>query len=93
MPLSARYALECSVDDMDYGMMFRSFELLSAMLQFESAEVVSIHDAYKAHPNACNGTRYWYKEILAELAESDLLSHIFSEIEGVRLSTKMLRGI
>lgn len=36
--------------------------------------------------------RYWYKEVMAELAESDLLSHIFSEISGQEEVYENVRG-
>ena len=38
--------------------------------------------SFVAHPNFCNALRFWYKEILAELAESDLLSQLFTQICG-----------
>lgn len=53
---------------------------LSKMLELGSSPVLTVHDAFRAHPNHCNAVRYWYKEIMAELAESDILQFIVSQI-------------
>lgn len=66
--------------------------LLYQVLDFAPTEVICIHDAYKAHPNGINGIRYWYAQILAELAESDLLSDIFTEIEGYPVKYENVKG-
>ena len=39
-----------------------------------------IHDAFKASPVNMNTVRYWYKEILAELADSHLMQSIIQQI-------------
>lgn len=44
--------------------------------------VVCIHDCFKFHPNHGNDIRIQYKQILSELAGSDVLSFIASEIAG-----------
>lgn len=64
------------------------------MLEYQPFELVTIHDAFKAHPNNCNHVRYQYKEILAELAESNILEDILSQIHGepgcfTKLSTNL----
>ena len=59
---------------------------LGKMLELGSSPVLTIHDAFKAHPNHCNAVRYWYKEILAELAESDILQFIVSQIVGKQVN-------
>ena len=58
-------------------------QIAEAMLEHKPFEVVTIHDEFKCHPNNMNQLRYWYKEILAELAESEVLSDILSQIHGV----------
>ena len=55
---------------------------LSKMLELGSSPVLTVHDAYFAHVNHCNAVRYWYKEILAELAESTILDFLVSQIVG-----------
>ena len=45
-------------------------------------ECVHIHDAFGFHPNYGNQVRENYREILAEIADSDLLQDILSELYG-----------
>lgn len=56
--------------------------LISEVLAYEPFEIVTIHDAFLCHPNHCNRMRYWYKEILAELAESQTLQFILSQLRN-----------
>jgi hypothetical protein len=60
------------------------WSILKGMLQYQPFELVTIHDAFHAHPNHINWVRWQYKEILAELAESELLSDLLSQIQGAR---------
>lgn len=53
---------------------------IGMMLKLGSSPVLTVHDAFRAHPNHCDTVRYWYKEIMAELAESDILQFIVSQI-------------
>ena len=53
---------------------------LRKMLELGSSPVITVHDSYGAHPNHCDTVRYWYKELLAELAESDILQFIVGQI-------------
>lgn len=53
------------------------------MMEHVSFHVVTIHDEFKCHPNHMNQLRYWYKEILAELADSVILADIIGQIYGM----------
>lgn len=53
---------------------------LTKMLELGSSPVLTVHDAFRAHANHCNTVRYHYKEIMAELAESNILQFIVSQI-------------
>lgn len=53
---------------------------LSKMLELGSSPVLTVHDAFRSAPWHCNAVRYHYKEIMAELAESDILQFIVSQI-------------
>lgn len=55
---------------------------LSKMLELGSSPVLTVHDAFRMHCNHANTVRYWYKEIMSELAESDILQFIVSQIVG-----------
>lgn len=56
--------------------------IVNGMLQYEPFELVTIHDEFKAHPNNMNWVRWQYKEILAELADSNVLDDLLSQIYG-----------
>lgn len=55
-------------------------EIINGMLQYKPFELVSIHDDFKAHPNNCNWVRWQYKQILADIADSDLISDLLTQI-------------
>jgi hypothetical protein len=50
------------------------------MLDYKPFPIICVHDCFKCHPNYMNHVRYWYKEMLAELAESDLLDDILTQL-------------
>lgn len=56
--------------------------LISKMLEHEPFDLITIHDAFKCHPRYGNTVRYWYKEIMAELSESNILANIYSQLMG-----------
>lgn len=53
-------------------------------------KVMSIHDAFRVHPNYGNDIRKQYNQVLSEIAKSDLLSYIASQIVGYRLPANKL---
>ena len=53
---------------------------LTQMLRSPSFELLVVHDDFKASPNNMNTVRYWYKEICAELCESNILQNILREL-------------
>ena len=55
---------------------------LGKMLELGSSPVLTVHDAFRSAPWHCNAVRYHYKEIMSELAESDILQFIVSQIVG-----------
>lgn len=56
--------------------------IIEGMLQYQPFELATIHDEFTAHANNINWVRWQYKEILADLADSDLMSDILSQIHG-----------
>jgi len=52
------------------------------MMDYAPFEVITIHDEFKCHPNRMNHLRQQYINIFAELAESNILSDILSQIHG-----------
>lgn len=51
-------------------------------------ELLPIHDAFGFHPNYGNHVRQNFIDILAEIADSDLLSNIVSDLEGKTVSLR-----
>ena len=59
-------------------------EIIESMLAHKPFPVISVHDAFKCHPNHMNHLRQHYINIFAELAESNILSDILSQIHGCK---------
>ena len=59
-------------------------EIIEGMLEYQPFEVISVHDEFKTHPNHMNHLRQQYINIFAELAESNILSDILSQIHGCK---------
>lgn len=57
--------------------------IIEGMLTYQPFELVTVHDEFKAHANHVNHVRYQYKEILAEIADSNLLDDLLSQLHGV----------
>jgi Ser/Thr protein kinase RdoA (MazF antagonist) len=64
----------------------KSYQLLGIAI----AKLSEHLDDFKAHPNNINWVRYQYKEILAELADSNLLDDLLSQLHGVPGTFKKL---
>ncbi len=56
--------------------------ILEGMLAYQPFELVTVHDEFKAHANNLNWVRWQYKEILAEIADSDILDDLLTQING-----------
>lgn len=70
------------------------YKLVDDIYETSPFPLVTVHDEFKAHPNNLNRVRYWYKEILAEIADSRVLDDILSQIHGMpgtfnKLSTNL----
>jgi hypothetical protein len=71
-----------NVDQLSAQHMQALFTIMQGMLQYQPFDLVTVHDEFKAHANHINWVRWQYKEIMAELADSNLLSDILSQIHG-----------
>lgn len=74
--------IEKIVHQLPHDMLRKLLHTLKTMLQHPPFEVITVHDSFGVLPNHCNTLRYWYKEILAEIAESTLLNHLLTQIIG-----------
>ena len=59
-------------------------KLLKSMPE-KSFPILSVHDCFRCHPNNANDLRRQYNQILSEIARSDLLSFIVSQIAGTHI--------
>lgn len=48
--------------------------------------VISIHDAFRTHPNYGNDLRRTYNQVLSEIAASDMLAYIASQVTGTSVT-------
>ena len=55
-------------------------KLLSQMMEHEAFDLITVHDAFGCLPTNANQMRYWYKEIMAELAESDMINFLTKQL-------------
>lgn len=58
------------------------YRIACQMLGHKPFPLVTVHDEFKAHANNVNQVRFHYKEILAELAESNVLDDLLSQVYG-----------
>ena len=82
--------IEKIVHQLPHDMLRKMLFTLETMLKHEPFEVITIHDSFGVLPNHCNTLRYWYKEILAEIAESNLLNHLLTQIIGEECTFKKI---
>ena len=64
--------------------------LCKQMLQHKPFPLVTIHDQFNCHAGNVDQMRYHYKETLADLADSEILSDIFSQIYGCKVTYNKL---
>lgn len=88
------YITETTIGHIPTAFLKRLNPVLEQMLHWGSFDVLTVHDCFRAHPNHCNAVRYWYKEICADLADSNILQAIYSQIVGYDVQfTKAMQGI
>lgn len=65
--------------------------LITTVNKYSPFEVICVHDCFKCLPNDMNIVRYWYKEVIAQLMESDSLQYMISHLpNGTELYNKYL---
>ena len=63
-------------------------KLIEDTLDHKFFPLISVHDEFKAHANNINVVRQTYIDIMAEIAESDMLSHLLTQITGEYFETE-----
>jgi len=71
-----------SVADFEDTYLMQLLNLIDATLEHKSFPVTAVHDEFKSHANYVNVVRQTYIDIMAEIAESDMLSSILTQIRG-----------
>lgn len=56
--------------------------IVDSMLAHKPFELVTVHDEFKAHPNNLNHVRQHYIDIMAEIADSNVLDDLLSQVYG-----------
>ena len=69
-----------NVGNLSYNHLTHLNKIVGMMEKYKPFEVVSVHDDFRVHCNNVNHLRFMYKEVLAELAESEVLSNIMRTI-------------
>lgn len=62
----------------------RLLNIIADMLVYDPFELVTIHDSFASSPMNVNWVRFQYKEILADLAESNILDDLLSQLYGTQ---------
>lgn len=79
-----------NIRNLSYKHLHQLNHICSMMEKYSPFEMVSVHDDFKCHPNNMNHLRFMYKEVLAELAESEVLSNIMRTINHCQGTYKKL---
>lgn len=64
-------------------MVTKLLSIVNDMLTYKPFPIVTVHDAFGCHANNCDITRYWYKELLADFADSNLLEMMLCQLYGI----------
>lgn len=56
------------------------YKLAEKMLSYNNFEIVVLHDCFKALPNNMNYVRYWYKEVLADMVETNVFRYMMKQL-------------
>jgi hypothetical protein len=64
--------------------------LLKSLVQHKPFSVVCVHDCFKCHANNMNWVRWHYIEIFSQIARSNMMSDIASQITGGHITVAKL---
>lgn len=79
--LSARMVEHIDMYSIAYAPLEALWELLCSMPE-KPFPVLMVHDCFRVHPNYGNDLRKQYNQVLSELAASDILASIISQLTG-----------
>ncbi len=85
-PVILPYLCETSIRCLPTEYLRKLNRILTTMLAHKAFPIITVHDEFKCHPNNMNHLRAHYRDILAELAEENLMKDILSQIYGKEVS-------
>lgn len=68
-------------------------QICKDIIKHEPFEIITIHDSFACHANNCNQMRYHYNQILAQLADSMLVTDLLQQLYGDNQITPKLGNI
>lgn len=68
-------------------------QICKDIIKHEPFEIITIHDSFACHANHCNQMRYHYNQILAQLADSMLVTDLLQQLYGDNQITPKLGNI
>lgn len=71
-----------TITALSYKHLQKLVEIVNGMLEYKPFEVITIHDSFAAHANNVNHVRQQYINVLADMAESNLLDDLLSQLYG-----------
>ena len=82
------------IDENNIGMISATaLQNLLMTLPAKRFELLAIHDCFRVHPNYGNDLRRQYNQILSELAASDIISNIATQITGRKMTLRKVGDI
>lgn len=76
------YLTPKNIDQLSTSHLEKLYASIKQMLVYEPFPIITIHDEFKCHPNNMNYLRQQYINVMADLAESDTLSDVLTQIHG-----------
>lgn len=74
------YITAANVDQLPTSLRAGLLHIVEQMLTYKPFPIVTVHDAFGCHANNCDITRHWYKEIMADMADSTLLQWLMNQL-------------
>jgi hypothetical protein len=71
-----------NVDQLPKAYVGKLLALLNEMVSYPSFDLLTVHDAFLCSPKHGDRVRYWYKEVMAELNESNVMQMLLSQLLG-----------
>lgn len=81
--VAIEYINEDSIEDFNHDYLNKILKCILHTYEHKSFPLIMIHDEFKAHANNMNKVRQTYIDILAEIAESNMLEFVLNQFRKV----------